>query len=238
VNLYYSISLQCRRPHPVLPSTPSRPRSVDPAVLALASVNPALYRWNHAIQRSLRGRPAILALAQHSIDGRAPFQGLPPRIWGPSSSSHGIGRGWLRRARFSSPSAPPPSLLPSTVGSAIKPAPPPPRHRRHPARLPISASRPGGTQPRPLFLRPRCPNTPTQSPPSPRCSKIPLYLGFPRAPASSASADTTTRYEALADEDLRCATETCPALQLGVDTRGDGCSISPPSSTWTCPALA
>jgi hypothetical protein len=68
--------------------------------------------------------------------------------------------------------------------------------------------------------------------------KTPLCLGFPRAPASSASADTTTRFEALADEDLRRATETCPALQLGVDTRGDGCSISPPSSTWTCPALA
>jgi hypothetical protein len=28
------------------------------------------------------------------------------RIWGPSSSSHGIGRGWLHRACFSSPSAP------------------------------------------------------------------------------------------------------------------------------------
>jgi hypothetical protein len=114
--------------------------------------------------------------------------------------------------RFSSPSAPPPSLLPSTAGSAITPAPPPPRHRRHPARLPIPASRPGGTQPRPLFLRPRRPNTPAQSPPSPRCSKIPLCLGFPRAPAS---ADTTTRYEALADEDLRRATETCPCSTAG-----------------------
>jgi hypothetical protein len=45
----------------------------------------ALYRWKDAIQGSLHSRPAILALAQHSIDGRAWFQGLPPQQIPPSS---------------------------------------------------------------------------------------------------------------------------------------------------------
>jgi hypothetical protein len=126
----------------LLPPTASRPRSVDPAVLAPASVNhscmlgralptsPALYRWKDAIQGSLCSRPAILALAQHSTPS---MEGHGSRDCLPSRSHH-------PRPACSPPSSPPPSTRQHHASAPILSTPSSPYARPHTSpSLPSSA---------------------------------------------------------------------------------------------------